>query len=114
MTPEGRKRGQSLSGIRGRAIAAGLLAIVGSGNTLLNDFTYDDFPIIVQNPSMTSADGAAEIWTHDYWWHTRRFDPDRDLLYRPFTLQTYRWQYQLHGLHPAPFHVVNVLLHGAV
>jgi tetratricopeptide (TPR) repeat protein len=56
----------------------------------------------------------AEIWSRDYWAPPEGLaDPERDLLYRPLTLQTYALNH-LFGEAPWHFHLVNVLLFAAV
>lgn len=34
--------------------------------------------------------------------------------YRPLTVLTFRWNYAVHGLQPAGYHLVNLLLHALV
>ncbi|CAH0669236.1 unnamed protein product [Spodoptera exigua] len=34
--------------------------------------------------------------------------------YRPLTVLTFRWNYAIHGLQPAGYHLVNLLLHALV
>ncbi|MCP4594448.1 MAG: tetratricopeptide repeat protein, partial [bacterium] len=55
-----------------------------------------------------------ELWTRDYWAHTRGYDANRDLLYRPLTLLSFRLNHLACGDDPRGYHAVNLLLHAAV
>lgn len=97
------------------AVLLGLLCYV---NSLFNGFTYDDLPIIEQNPRIRSLTNFREIWLTD-WWFEQTEDqpfpnPERDRLYRPLTLFSFAVNYAVHGLQPAGYHAVNVALHAAV
>lgn len=73
------------------------------------DFTFDDIPIVEENSLVKSTDWG-KIWTSDYW--AGKIDATDRSLYRPFTVSTYAIQYAISGTNPAPFHILNVLLHG--
>lgn len=73
------------------------------------DFTLDDVPIIEENSYIRSLDKIPDIWTSHYW--AGKLDASDTGLYRPLTLTTYTLQYVLQGEHPAPFHILNILLH---
>lgn len=86
--------------------ALALLLYVG---TLYNDFVFDDHATIRDNPIVHRAD-LSEIFTTDYWsgYHT-----DHSGLYRPLTILSYAWQYQLSGYAPFSYHLLNIFLHAA-
>lgn len=71
-------------------------------------FTFDDIPIVEENTLVKSND-LAKIWTSDYW--AGKIDATDRSLYRPLTVSTYAIQYAISGASPAPFHILNVLLH---
>ncbi|HRX85974.1 MAG TPA: hypothetical protein P5572_13225, partial [Phycisphaerae bacterium] len=100
-----------LSGHGGVLVAVAALLVYA--NTLANGFALDDVPIVQTNPNVTAAGPAGRAWTTPYWPQSNRGDRD-DLLYRPLTIQTYRWQYALGGATAWPFHLVNLLLHAAI
>lgn len=83
-------------------------------NTIGGDFAYDDHPIVRDNPRIRTLTGLYDIWLRD-WWYTppgeEAVDPMRDRLYRPLTVFSFALNYAVHGLWPAGFHAVNVLLH---
>lgn len=77
-------------------------------NTLGAGFTLDDIEIVRDNPATRSLANLPEIFTTDYWHAWKYAD---HTLYRPFTVATYALQHAVSGTDPAPYHVVNVLLH---
>ncbi len=78
------------------------LAIVGNG------FVYDDDGLISENPAVTGP-GPAGAWSSPYW-----HDKPGTGLYRPWTTFGFWLQYRLFGADPRPFHLLSLLLHGAV
>ncbi|MDZ4747340.1 MAG: tetratricopeptide repeat protein [Saprospiraceae bacterium] len=76
------------------------------------DYTLDDVLIVEDNSFVKSPDQIPAIWTSHYW--AGKVDATDTGLYRPLTLTTYNIQYALTGETPAPFHIVNILLHALV
>ena len=64
-------------------------------------FIWDDDFVVTANPVIVGPLGLKEIWT------TRAAD------ICPLTLTTFWAEYRLWGLAPLPFHLVNILFHGA-
>src|SRR5271163_639345 len=64
-------------------------------------FIWDDDNYITANPRMIGLRGLKEIWT------TSAADIS------PLTLTTFWVEHALWGLAPLPYHLVNVLMHGA-
>lgn len=93
---------------------AAAAAIICYLNVLPNDFCYDDDPIVRFNEKVNEPGHWLTIWTTDYWYHTRDQSPNRDLLYRPVSLTSYRLVRAVTGTHPLPQHLVNILLHALV
>lgn len=93
---------------------AAAAAIVCFLNILPNNFCYDDDPIVRFNEKVNEPGHWLTIWTTDYWSHTRDQSPNRDLLYRPVALTSYRLVRAVTGPHPFPQHLVNVFLHALV
>lgn len=93
---------------------AALLAVVCYLNILPNDFCDDGIPIVEQNPLVYAPGQWLSIWTTDYWHMAKDATPNRDLLYRPLAITTYRAVTALFGESPAPQHAVNILLHALV
>jgi tetratricopeptide (TPR) repeat protein len=77
----------------------GLLAAyapaLGSG------FIWDDDAYVTSNTMLTASDGWRRIW----------FSAHTQSQFFPLTFSTFRIEYALWGLHPAGYHLVNVLLH---
>jgi tetratricopeptide (TPR) repeat protein len=67
------------------------------GNTFLNQWTYDDLPVVVQNPDAHSISGFLE--------NHRPGRPMRELTYIP--------EYRLFGSNPAGYHIQQLLWHAA-
>ena len=89
-------------------------AIICYINVLPNDFCYDDDPIVRFNDKVNEPGHWLTIWTTDYWSHSRDQAPNRDLLYRPVAMTSYRLVRAVTGPHPFPQHLVNILLHALV
>lgn len=85
-----------------------VVALAASATGLGNQFTYDDIPIIVDNPMVNAWHTPWEYLTTSYWGPTRG-----NSLYRPLTVMGYALQWQAGGGSPVPFHLVNVLLNAA-
>jgi len=90
-----------------------LIAVVAYLNTLDCDLCYDDHPGIIKNRDLRPN----VSWTNLLWddfWGTPMHDNDSHKSYRPLCVATFRLNYLLHELQPMGYHLVNVLLHGAV
>ena len=64
-------------------------------------FVWDDNRYVTANPLLTAPDGLYRIW----------FSTDAPSQYFPLVYTTFRAEYQLWGLNPAGYHVVNVAIH---
>ena len=76
-------------------IAILTLTFLVYGNTFLNDWTYDDFPVIVENSDVRSLTGFME----------------NNYPTRPFRELTYMVDYQLFGNNPSGYHLQQILWH---
>jgi tetratricopeptide (TPR) repeat protein len=83
-------------------------------NIILNGFCYDDNPIVRHNPKVNDPGQWGAIWTTDYWSEAEEASPNRDLLFRPVALSSYRLVRALGGSRAWPHHVVNLILHAGV
>ncbi len=90
------------------AFALAVVAVAVYANTLVNDFAYDDIPLIVDNPAVHRLDWPV-IWLRGYWSHV----VGRGGNYRPLTVTTFAVDYWLWGLRPFGYHLTNALLHAA-
>ena len=70
---------------------------------LRGGFIWDDDDYVTENLTLRSAEGLRRIW----------FELGAVPQYYPLVHTTYWLEYRLWGLHPAGYHVVNVLLHAA-
>jgi tetratricopeptide (TPR) repeat protein len=64
-------------------------------------FIWDDNKYVTKNPLLTAPDGFFRIW----------FSTDSPSQYFPLVYTTFRAEYQLWGLNPMGYHVVNVTIH---
>ena len=80
-----------------------LLTTVAYLPALPGGFIWDDDRYLTDNPTMHGVDGLRDIW----------LNPDATVQYYPLTFTAFWLQYQLWGLHPFGYHLVNVLLHAA-
>jgi tetratricopeptide (TPR) repeat protein len=82
------------------AVLIFLLTIVAYLPALRGGFIWDDDDHLTRNPAMLSADGLKQIWSS--------LSVSR---YYPLTLTSFWVGHRLWGLHPLPYHAVNIALH---
>ena len=100
-----------LQSVRSAAFLAGAAAVLLSANSVLNDFAFDDVPVIVENTAIQDLGTLPEALVSPYWPN----EYGRLLgLWRPVATALYGMQWAVWGENPAMFHLVNVLLHGVV
>ncbi len=94
-----------------------LLGLLCFANSTRNGFTYDDQPLVLDNPRVRSLTDFRAVWMSDWWKvseDTSELSTRRDRLYRPLTLFTFALDYAVHECRPAGYHAVNVVLHTGV
>ena len=69
--------------------------------TLSGGFIWDDDAHLTANPCIVGPLGLKDIWTSAY------------MRICPLVQTTFWLEYRIWGLHPLPYHLVNVLLHAA-
>jgi tetratricopeptide (TPR) repeat protein len=84
------------------AVALVIVTFVAYIPILHAGFIWDDDDHLTANPAMTATDGLRRIWSS--------LSVSR---YYPLTLTTFWVEHRLWGLHPLPYHAVNVVLHAA-
>ena len=82
------------------------VAVAVSATSLGNDFAYDDLPLIVDNPRVTTLLPPGEYFSQSYW--------PAGGLYRPLTVWILALEWKLGGGAPWIFHATNVALHALV
>jgi Tfp pilus assembly protein PilF len=90
------------------ALAIVVLACAVYANSLGGEFLFDDVNAIVTNP-VVRANDVVGIFTGPSWWSLVR-----GYAWRPVTTVSFALNHALHGLEPAGYHLVNVLLHAGV
>ncbi|MGD2108883.1 MAG: tetratricopeptide repeat protein [Phycisphaerae bacterium] len=98
----------------GAEVLAAVAALACFANTLPNEYCFDDNRIVEANPDVSAPGRWFDIWTSDYWHQTAHEAPNRDLLYRPIAITSYRVVRVIGGASPLPQHLANVVLHALV
>jgi len=88
------------------ALSLALLAIAASVRGIFNEFTYDDRPVILDNPSMHDLHGWWRAFATSYW--PQNWGGDG---YRPLTVLAFKLEFALSGGSPMVVHTVNVMLY---
>ncbi|MDE3171571.1 MAG: hypothetical protein KGN74_00735 [Gemmatimonadota bacterium] len=89
---------------------AALAAMAVYANALHNGLALDDAVVIGQNPNVHQFAPLGDLWVSAYWPNL----PFQVGLYRPLTILSYMAEWALWHGQAMGFHLVNVLLHGAV
>ncbi len=87
-----------------------ILALIGLqySNTLLNDYAYDDYPMIVNNPQISQGiKGIPQIWSTIY-----TVPGTIRPTYRPVPFTTSALEYQFFGYQPTVGHLFNIIYFG--
>ncbi|XP_050443684.1 protein O-mannosyl-transferase Tmtc3 [Adelges cooleyi] len=79
-------------------------------NSLNCDFVFDDISAIKDNRDLKPQTPIWNIFYNDFW-GTPMHKEQSHKSYRPLTVLTFRWNYMIHQLDPAGYHLVNILLH---
>jgi hypothetical protein len=88
------------------ATIVALLAIVASIRGILNDFVYDDVPIIRDNIRVHGLAHVGNLFTRPYW-----PPPFVEQLYRPFSLLVVAGEYAVGDGRPIVFRLVSYVLY---
>jgi tetratricopeptide (TPR) repeat protein len=82
------------------------------GNTLFNDFVYDDNYQVLDNPWIKDMRFLPEVFSKSVW----SFLPGSvtSNYYRPLMHVSYSFSYHLFGLKPMGFHLINILFNAGV
>jgi hypothetical protein len=92
-------------------IAIAVLALLTYSTAIGGGFVWDDELQIVKNPQIRELNHVPSAFTSAFWTFA---DPDagsRTNFYRPVQTVSYIMAYQIGGLSPWPYHLINVLFH---
>ncbi|XP_059051325.1 protein O-mannosyl-transferase Tmtc3 [Achroia grisella] len=98
---------------RGLGAVLILACIIVYHNCLYCGFVFDDISAIKENRDLRPQTPISNIFLNDFW-GTPIHKEQSHKSYRPLTVLTFRWNYAVHGLQPAGYHLVNLLLHALV
>jgi tetratricopeptide (TPR) repeat protein len=99
--------------IRRRAVwplLVGLAGVLPYLDAIPNGFTLDDVALVEHNPAVGSLSALPRIFVRPYW----DVPGEHYGLYRPLTIASFAINRAVTGPGASGFHLVNVLLHGAV
>src|SRR3990172_3038785 len=80
-------------------------------NSLFNDFVYDDHYQVLENSWIKDIGSLPEIFSTSV---VGFLGSGVSNTYRPAMHLIYMFDYHIFGLHPWGYHLVNILVHGAV
>lgn len=83
-----------------------LLCVVSYGNSIRNEFVFDDIDVILKNEALHDINDFKAIVTTNYW-HTEA----NAGLYRPFIFLTYAIDYHFWQDNPIGYHISNIAAH---
>lgn len=86
-----------------------LLVLIAFGRTLDNGFAYDDYAVLVENPSVRAGASPLAVLTDPATHGTG----DVVRAYRPVRTLAFMAEHRAFGDTPWPYHAVNLLLHAA-
>lgn len=92
---------------QGTFAAAGLIVLITLAAylpALWAGFIWDDDAYVTNNLALRDAAGLSRIW----------LDTSASPQYYPLVFTTFWLEYQLWGLHPLGYHLINILLHATV
>jgi tetratricopeptide (TPR) repeat protein len=91
-----------------------VVAVLCFVNAPWNDFCDDGVPVVQLNAKVNEPHQWLTIWTTDHWSDMKDTTPNRDLLYRPVSLASYRIVRMIGGEGPFGQLLANVLLHALI
>lgn len=89
-------------------LLAALLGVCLYAVTLRGTYIFDDEFFVRDDPRLHSVSEWPKFWTQAY------FPTSQDRLYRPLTSMSYAVEWQIFGNRPWVFHLINIVLYGAV
>lgn len=87
------------------------LAFITYQPVLENQFVFDDFFQIINNPWITSLSHINDIFSHRVWFFSYSFPDGVNPYYRPVMHLVFAIEYFFFGLHPASWHIVHIVWH---
>lgn len=91
------------------------LALIASINTLWNQFAADDLEQVLNSSFIKHLSNLPAVFTRSVWaFGGSEIALTADMYFRPIIASLFTINYALFGTSPQGWHVVNVLIHGAV
>jgi len=94
-------------------IIISIVSFICYGNSLHNNFVYDDKSIIVKNQLVRDIHNIPLIFTTSYWegYRWEGIEKNEQSLYRPLIIFSYALNYLVSDLNPFGYHLINLLIH---
>ena len=99
--------------VQGASLLCAVIATLVYLNTLDCGFCFDDRSAILENNDLRPSSSWINLMWNDFWGTPMHIEGSHKS-YRPLCVATFRLNYLLHELQPMGYHLVNILLHGAV
>ena len=99
--------------LKSAGILCAVIAVLVYINTMDCGLCFDDEKAIKDNSDLRPNAPWRNLLKNDFWGNPINSTFSHKS-YRPLTVATFRLNYLLHELQPMGYHLVNVLLHGAV
>lgn len=87
-----------------------LLSFFVYQNSIHNEFVFDDYEQIENNPWIRDVRFIPKIFTSGVW-SFREFTDDNGIYYRPLMHIVFMGEYYFFGLNSAGYHFINILIH---
>lgn len=94
-------------------IIIAIASFICYGNSLHNNFVYDDESVIVKNEIVTDIHKLPLIFTTSYWegYRWEGIEKKEQSLYRPLVILSYALNYLVNGPNPFGYHLINLIVH---
>lgn len=90
-----------------------IVSLICYGNSLHNNFVYDDKSVIERNELVRDINSIPLIFTTSYWagYRWEGIEKEEQSLYRPLVIFSYTLNYLVGGFNPFNYHLINLILH---
>lgn len=90
-----------------------VVSLICYGNSLDNNFVFDDKAVIVKNELVKDIHNIPLIFTTSYWegYRWEGIEKNEQSLYRPLVIFSYNLNHFISGTNPFSYHLVNLILH---
>ena len=89
-----------------------VVSLICYGNSLDNNFVFDDKAVIVKNELVKDIHNIPLIFTTSYWegYRWEGIEKNEQSLYRPLVIFSYNLNHFISGTNPFSYHLINLIL----